>query len=126
MTQIESLVQKINTIAKSGLYGNPKNASFMNEVSKNHMGNVSSPIKAQAFATFYKMHNKQSSKAMTYTPLKLTGTSPLKKLLKSVKPKKGKKTKKNPKTPSPDYKVIAMGAAKAKANYYKKTKSSLK
>lgn len=98
----------------------------MNEISKNYMSNVSSPIKAEAFAKFYRMYNKQSSKQVVYKPIKITGTSPVKKLLKSVRPKKGKKTQKSPKTPSPDFKAIAKAAAKAKANYYKLNMSSKK
>ena len=110
MAQLPSMVSKIKEIADTGLYGSPKSAGFMDEVSKDYFTNVSSPVKAAAFAKFYKNYNKQ--KTPVYKPLpKLTVGSPLKKLMK-----KGKK--KSPKEKSPDYKEIAKAAAKAKANYY--------
>lgn len=108
MAQLPNMVSKIKKIANAGLYGSPKSAGFMDEVSKDYFTNVSSPVKAAAFAKFYKDYNKQ--KSPVYQPLpKLTVGTPLKKLVKK---------KKSPKDKSPDYKAIAKAAKKAKANYY--------
>lgn len=127
MTNISTIVDQLHTISKTGLYGSPKNANFIGEISKNYFKNVSSPIKAAAFAKFYKEYNKK--KMPVYKPLpQIQGTEGLKKMLKDVKkPTKGKKAKKSPKTQSPDFNAIAKAAAKAKSNYYTQmNKASLK
>ena len=120
MSNINTLVKKLKTIADSGLYGNPKAPSFMDNISKNHFTNVSSPIKAVVFAKFYKMANK--NKSPVYVPLPnptAANKEKYKKMMKEIKD--AKKTKKKiPKSPSPDYKAMAKAAKKAKANYYKK------
>jgi hypothetical protein len=129
MAQINNLVKKISILANTGLYGSPKSPSFMNEVSKNYMNNVSSPVKAEAFAKFYKMHNKKKAK-LTYIPMgKMGGACTLKKAIKEKKKETGQKVKKSPKkSPSPNYNTIAKSAAMAKKTYYsqKKMNSSLK
>ena len=116
VTKIDEMVNQIKTMANTGLYGSPKGAKFMQNVSRDLFSCVASPVKAQAFAKFYKEYDKK--KTPVYAPLpKLSGTTPIKKLLKKVK--KTKATKKQ-KTPSPDYKAIAKAAQKARENYYKK------
>ena len=120
MAQLPNMVAKIKRIANTGLYGSPRNAGFMNEVSKDHFTNVSSPIKAVAFAKFYKNYNKQ--KTPVYQPIeKITIGPPLKKIVKAAGGKK-----KSPKPKSPDYKAMAKAAAKAKANYYVAVKKQSK
>ena len=90
----------------------------MDEVSKDYFTNVASPVKAAAFAKFYKNYNAR--KTPKYQPVQKIGVgTPLKKMMK------GKK-KKSPKAKSPDLKAIANAAAKAKANYLAAMKSSLK
>ena len=115
MAQISNMVNKINIIAKTGLYGSPKNPAFMNNVSKDYFTNVSSPIKAAAFAQYYKQYNKKSTPM--YKPMeKLGGVTPIKKLLKSVH--KGKKGKKASPKKETNFKKLALAAKAAKEAYY--------
>ena len=120
MAQINTLVKKIDTLAKTGLFGSPKSPSFMNNVSQEIFSNVSSPVKAAAFAKFYKALDKK--KTPSYKGIKMTGATPVKKAIKTAKGDK----KKSQKSPSPNYKAIAKLAAKAKANYKKQKLSSMK
>ena len=122
---VDTLVSKIKLAANAGTYGSPKSPSFMNNVAQDVMQNVSSPLKAQAFAKFYKMHNKQ--KTPTYKPIaKMGGVKNVKKTLQKLKKDKGMKaTKKSPKTPSPNVQAKKTGALKAMQNY-QKMKASLK
>ena len=114
MDEIPNMVNKINIVAKTGLYGSPKDPAFMNNVSKNYFTNVSSPIKAAAFAKFYKQYDKKSTPV--YKPMgKLGGVTPIKKLLKSIKGKKGKKASPKEET---DFKKAALVAKAAKEAYF--------
>ena len=100
MTQIDTLVKQISNVAKTGKYGNPKDPSFISRVSKNHMANVSRPVKAQAFPTFYKKFNA-TKKAVV--PFKITGTNKVK---ESIKKLKGTKKVQKPKSPVINVKAI--------------------
>ena len=108
MTQIDTLVKQISNIAKSGKYGNPKDSSFISKVSKNHMTNVSSPVKAQAFAKFYKTLNATKKAVVAPMPMKLTGANKVK---ESIKKLKGSKKVQKPKS-SPVVNIKAILAAK--------------
>lgn len=112
MTEIPNIVKQIDIIAKSGLYGSPRKPEFMDAVFQNHFTNISSPIKAEAFAKYYKLYGKGNKNI--YKPMgKITGTSPLKKLLKAKKMKKTKKEQKE----DTNMKKAALAAKKAKEAY---------
>lgn len=115
MTQINVLVKKVDTIAKSGNYGDPRDPSFMNKVFKNHMQNISSPIKAEVFHRFYRTY--KTSQAIAPVPFKMTGANKVKELIK-----KTKGVKKEKKNKSPKINVQAILAAKEK--YQKKMKAT--
>tara|TARA_B110000977_G_scaffold201646_1_gene297466 strand:+ start:10306 stop:10638 length:333 start_codon:yes stop_codon:yes gene_type:complete len=106
MTQINTIVAKIKKIALTGEYGSPRRGEFMNKVLQNYMKNISSPVKAAAFAKFYKDYNNKA----------VSKCNPSYSTKSKIKPHE------------PDFKAIAMAAKKAKANYYNqmKTNPSLK
>jgi len=113
MAEIPKMVKHIEILANAGVFGNPRNSNFMNSVSKEIFENVSSPIKAAAFATFYKQLEKKCTPK--YKTFQMKGTSVLKKQLKAQKGKKGGKASPKEET---NLKKATLAAKAAKNAYF--------